>query len=278
MLLFFSTIYSIIVVWIFCEKVASCYRYFKNNKEVPIPWKQLLLPVLPAESAKPPPISSKEFDCVAIVSRNTDGKLNTVANQIHTTTNCECIPFTGDVSDFAFVEECVRSLAASGHPVDTLVNNAGISLVGLFQDMTPDEFDRILRINVTSVYNTCHAVIPDMVRNQYGRILNISSVWGLVGASCEVAYSATKGAIKQPDRWHLQGTCPKPYRGQCDCFRCRGHDHERSSVCRREEDALRGNPGRKNGGSRRSRVCISHILAMPDYMTGEILKFDGGWI
>lgn len=61
--------------------------------------------------------------------------------------------------------------------------------------MTPDEFDRILRINVTSVYNTCHAVIPDMVRNQYGRILNISSVWGLVGASCEVAYSATKGAI-----------------------------------------------------------------------------------
>ena len=130
---------------------------------------------------------TKEYDCVAIMSRNTDGKLNTVANQIHTTTNCECIPFTGDVSDFAFVEECVRSLAASGHPVDTLVNNAGISLVGLFQDMTPDEFDRILRINVTSVYNTCHAVIPDMVRNQYGRILNISSVWGLVGASCEVA-------------------------------------------------------------------------------------------
>lgn len=138
---------------------------------------------------------AKEYDCVAIMSRNTDGKLNTVANQIHATTNCECIPFTGDVSDFAFVEDCVRSLATSGHPVDTLVNNAGISLVGLFQDMTPEEFDCILRINVTSVYNTCHAVIPDMVRNQRGRILNISSVWGLVGASCEVAYSATKGAI-----------------------------------------------------------------------------------
>ena len=61
---------------------------------------------------------AKEYDCVAIMSRNTDGKLNTVANQIHATTNCECIPFTGDVSDFAFVEECVRSLAASGHPVD----------------------------------------------------------------------------------------------------------------------------------------------------------------
>ena len=52
---------------------------------------------------------AKEYDCVAIMSRNTDGKLNAVANQIHTTTNCECIPFTGDVSDFAFVEDCVRS-------------------------------------------------------------------------------------------------------------------------------------------------------------------------
>ena len=52
---------------------------------------------------------AKEYDCVAIMSRNTDGKLNTVANQIHATTNCECIPFTGDVSDFAFVEECVRT-------------------------------------------------------------------------------------------------------------------------------------------------------------------------
>lgn len=180
---------------------------------------------------------AKEYDCVAIMSRNTDGKLNAVANQIHTTTNCECIPFTGDVSDFAFVEDCVRSLATSGHPVDTLVNNAGISLVGLFRDLTPEEFDRILRINVTSVYNTCHAVIPDMVRNQHGRILNISSVWGLVGASCEVAYSATKGAINSDDG-ACKGTSPKSYRGQCNCFRCRGHDHERSSVCRGEEDAL----------------------------------------
>ena len=203
---------------------------------------------------------AKEFDCVAIVSRNTDGKLNTVANQIHTTTNCECIPFTGDVSDFAFVEECVRSLAASGHPVDTLVNNAGISLVGLFQDMTPDEFDRILRINVTSVYNTCHAVIPDMVRNQHGRILNISSVWGLVGASCEVAYSATKGAINSLTMALAKELAPSHIAVNCHCFRCGGHDHERSSVCRREEGTLRGNPGRKNGGSRRSRRPVSLIF------------------
>ena len=221
---------------------------------------------------------TKEYDCVAIMSRNTDGKLNTVANQIHATTNCECIPFTGDVSDFAFVEECVRSLAASGHPVDTLVNNAGISLVGLFQDMTPDEFDRILRINVTSVYNTCHAVIPDMVRNQRGRILNISSVWGLVGASCEVAYSATKGAINSLTMALAKELAPSHIAVNAIAFGAvdttmNGHlsVEEKKTLC--EEI-----PAEKMAAPEEAAVCISHILAMPDYMTGEILKFDGGWI
>ena len=207
---------------------------------------------------------AKEYDCVAIMSRNTDGKLNAVANQIHTTTNCECIPFTGDVSDFAFVEDCVRSLATSGHPVDTLVNNAGISLVGLFQDMTPEEFDCILRINVTSVYNTCHAVIPDMVRNQHGRILNISSVWGLVGASCEVAYSATKGAINSLTMALAFGAVDTTMNGHLSV-------EEKKTLC--EEI-----PAEKMAAPEEAAACISHILAMPDYMTGEILKFDGGWI
>ena len=213
---------------------------------------------------------TKEYDCVAIMSRNTDGKLNTVANQIHTTTNCECIPFTGDVSDFAFVEECVRSLAASGHPVDTLVNNAGISLVGLFQDMTPEEFDYILRINVTSVYNTCHAVIPDMVRNQRGRILNISSVWGLVGASCEVAYSATKGAINSLTMALAKELAPSHIAVNAIAFGDLSVE-EKKTLC--EEI-----PAEKMAAPEEAAACISHILAMPDYMTGEILKFDGGWI
>jgi len=221
---------------------------------------------------------AKEYDCVAIMSRNTDGKLNTVANQIHTTTNCECIPFTGDVSDFAFVEECVRSLAASGHPVDTLVNNAGISLVGLFQDMTPEEFDCILRINVTSVYNTCHAVIPDMVRNQYGRILNISSVWGLVGASCEVAYSATKGAINSLTMALAKELAPSNI--QVNAIACGAIDTDMNKFLTEDDmnSLIEEIPAGRLGSGEDVANLIYRLATEHDYLTGQVIQLDGGWI
>ena len=221
---------------------------------------------------------TKEYDCVAIMSRNTDGKLNTVANQIHTTTNCECIPFTGDVSDFAFVEECVRSLAASGHPVDTLVNNAGISLVGLFQDMTPEEFDRILRINVTSVYNTCHAVIPDMVRNQRGRILNISSVWGLVGASCEVAYSACKGGINSFTKALAKELAPSNI--QVNAIACGVIDTQMNACFSEEERAELADeiPAGRFGTPEETAHLAVQLATGNEYLTGQIITLDGGWL
>ena len=221
---------------------------------------------------------AKEYDCVAIISRNTDGKLNAVANQIHTTTNCECIPFTGDVSDFAFVEDCVRSLVTSGHPVDTLVNNAGISLVGLFQDMTPEEFDCILRINVTSVYNTCHAVIPDMVRNQRGRILNISSVWGLVGASCEVAYSATKGAINSLTMALAKELAPSGI--QVNAVACGAIDTEMNGHLSDYDKAELAEeiPAGRFGNPQEVAELVKSLSGINNYLTGQIITLDGGWI
>ena len=221
---------------------------------------------------------AKEYDCVAIMSRNTDGKLNTVANQIHATTNCECIPFTGDVSDFAFVEECVRSLAASGHPVDTLVNNAGISLVGLFQDMTPDEFDRILRINVTSVYNTCHAVIPDMVRNQYGRILNISSVWGNVGASMETAYSASKGAVNSLTRALAKELAPSNI--AVNAIACGVIDTDMNRCFSEEElqALIEEIPADRLGQPEEVGLLALKLAESPLYLTGQIITMDGGFL
>ena len=222
---------------------------------------------------------AKEYDCVAIMSRNTDGKLNAVANQIHTTTNCECIPFTGDVSDFAFVEDCVRSLATSGHPVDTLVNNAGISLVGLFQDMTPEEFDCILRINVTSVYNTCHAVIPDMVRNQRGRILNISSVWGLVGASCEVAYSACKGGVNAFTRALAKELAPSNI--QVNAIACGVIDTDMVRVLGEEtlRELAEQTPLGRLGRPEDIAAAVSYLASdKASFITGQVLAVDGAFV
>ena len=79
--------------------------------------------------------------------------------------------------------------------VDILVNNAGISHIGLLEDMTIDEWNRIIGVNLTSVFSASKLALPHMIHQKSGKILNISSIWGNVGASCEVAYSACKGGI-----------------------------------------------------------------------------------
>ena len=99
------------------------------------------------------------------------------------------------MGDFSFCQEVFAKAHRHGLYPDLVINNAGISYIGLLQDMSPEEWDRIVRTNLTSVFNCSKLAIPHMLEQKSGKILNISSVWGNVGASCEVAYSATKGGI-----------------------------------------------------------------------------------
>jgi 3-oxoacyl-[acyl-carrier protein] reductase len=79
--------------------------------------------------------------------------------------------------------------------VDLLVNNAGLGCSGLIQEMSLEQWQDLLQINLTSVFTTTQRVLPGMIQKKCGNIINISSIWGMCGASCEVAYSATKAAI-----------------------------------------------------------------------------------
>ena len=107
----------------------------------------------------------------------------------------EVLSILADVSDYESCKSLLTEANEHFGPIDLLINNAGISHIGLFQDMTPDEWQRVMNVNIGSVMNLCHLVIPSMVHRHHGRIINISSVWGNVGASCEAVYSASKGAI-----------------------------------------------------------------------------------
>lgn len=103
--------------------------------------------------------------------------------------------FRADVSDKNAVENMYAEVKAKLGAVGILVNNAGIAEQALFSDITEEMWDRMFAVNVKGAYNCTQAVLPEMIHEKWGRIINVSSIWGIAGASCEVHYSASKAAL-----------------------------------------------------------------------------------
>lgn len=103
--------------------------------------------------------------------------------------------YKADVSNEFEVNNMVNWTEKNVGEIDVLVNNAGIAQQKLFTDITTNDWQKMMNVNVGSVFNCCKAVLPNMIKNKKGKIINISSMWGQVGASCEVHYSASKAAV-----------------------------------------------------------------------------------
>lgn len=130
-------------------------------------------------------------DRVAFIYRTREAEAQEVAGATG------AVALRADISD---PDEVRRALAeaeaALGGGIDVLVNNAAVSHIGQLQDMTDEAWRRVLDTNLSGAFYLSRGVVPGMVRRQYGRIVHIGSMWGKVGASCEVAYSATKAGIR----------------------------------------------------------------------------------
>ncbi len=100
-----------------------------------------------------------------------------------------------DLTDESAVNAVSSNILADLGHIDTVINNAGISFTGLVTDFSGDDFDKIFSVNVKSMFMLNNALLPHMINRKSGEIINISSIWGVCGASCEVLYSATKSAI-----------------------------------------------------------------------------------
>ena len=100
-----------------------------------------------------------------------------------------------DVADSDALDKAVKQAQSKLGDIDLLVNNAAISFAGLFTDIAGEDWQRMLNVNVNGAFNATKSVLPQMIKNKRGKIINISSVWGQVGASCEVHYSTTKAAL-----------------------------------------------------------------------------------
>jgi len=108
---------------------------------------------------------------------------------------CEVMMVQADVADARSAEAMFAEVEKRFGAVDVLVNNAGAALQKLFCDTTGEEFERLFGVNVKGVFHCCRAAAPGMIRRQHGKIINVSSIWGIAGASCEVCYSASKAAV-----------------------------------------------------------------------------------
>ncbi len=189
-----------------------------------------------------------------------------------------CLAFMGDMGDMARCEELFAQIKKQFGTLDVLVNNAGISYIGLLQEMTEEDWDRVIRTNLTSVFHLSKLAIPDMVAQQYGKIINISSVWGNVGASCEVAYSATKGAVNAFTKALAKELAPSNI--QVNAVACGAIDTEMNQFL--EEDELIALvdqiPTGRLGRAEEVADLVYHLGYKNAYLTGQVIGLDGGWI
>lgn len=194
------------------------------------------------------------------------------------TLGASCLALSGDVGDYEQTRDIFEKIHQTFGSVDILVNNAGIAHLGLLTDMSHTQWNQVIQTNLTSVFNCCHQAIPDMVRQKSGKIINISSVWGNVGASCEVAYSAAKGGINAFTRALAKELAPSSI--QVNAIAC-GVIDTAMNMCLTEDDRqalVEEIPACRMGQPDEVAELIYALATGQNYLTGQVITLDGGWI
>ena len=204
-------------------------------------------------------------------------RLETLAHEIEEFGGT-CTPVPGDVSNPDEVRRIFQVIDQECDGIDVLINNAGIAWFGLLTDMSDTEWDTILSTNLSSVFYCCRAAVPYMVSQKKGKILNISSMWGTVGASCEVAYSATKSGIHGLTRALAKELAPSNI--QVNAIACGVIDTEMNGRLNEEErqELMEEIPVGRFATPEEVAELALKLTDTPAYMTGQIIGMDGGFI
>lgn len=182
-----------------------------------------------------------------------------------------------DVRDFPAVEETLRSIENTSGGIDILVNNAGIAQQKLFTDLTDEDWREMTDTDLGGVFACCRAALPGMIRRKWGRIINISSMWGQSGGSCEVHYSAAKAGVigltkalaKETALSGVTVNCVSP--GAVDtAMMAPFSEEDRKALCEEIPMGRLGTP--------QEVAAAVAFLASPDasYITAQVLGVNGG--
>lgn len=184
----------------------------------------------------------------------------------------------GDVGSSPDVEKMFAQIKKEGRHIDLLINNAGIAHMGLLHDMTDEEWNRILNTNLSSVFYCCRKAIPGMLKAGGGVILNVSSMWGRVGASYEVAYSASKAGVNGLTRALAKELAPNNIQVNALAFGVIDTDMNQMLSKEDRENLAYEIPIGRFASSEEAAQMIWDTVNTPFYMTGQIIGFDGGYI
>ncbi len=185
------------------------------------------------------------------------------------------LPIRCDVSEEAQVEAAFSQIP----DVDVLINNAGISEYGLIQDTDPAKFRRVMDVNVTGTYLCIRAVLPFMLKKHAGVILNTASMWGLVGASCEAAYSASKAAVIGLTKALAKELGPSGIRVNAVAPGVIETDMLKSFTASDMEDLRQETPLQRLGRPEDVADAFWYLASEnASFLTGEILNLSGGFV
>jgi 3-oxoacyl-[acyl-carrier protein] reductase len=218
---------------------------------------------------------AKEGCDLVLCCRNNIESLTELAAELSGKYGVECSAYACDVSDY----DQVKELSEKAGDVDILINNAGVAWLGLLTDMEVDDWKRVMGTNLDSLFYTCKTFVPGMVRKKSGQIINISSVWGSVGASCEVAYSASKGGVDSFTRALAKELAPSGISVNAVSCGVIDTDMNRNHLSGEELKELEEEiPAGRMGKTSEVAELVVRISQSPSYMTGQVIKIDGGWI
>ncbi|WP_099466777.1 elongation factor P 5-aminopentanone reductase [Konateibacter massiliensis] len=218
------------------------------------------------------------FQRIIIAGNKSEKELYELKDLLEEEYHCVCHAFIGDLGEASQADRLFEEIQAKHGSVDILVNNAGISYVGLLADMNTEEWNRVIHTNLSSVFYCSKNAIPQMVHKKEGKIINISSVWGIYGASCEVAYSASKGGVNAFTKALAKELAPSNI--QVNAIACGVIDTEMNQFLDGQERAslIEEIPAGKFAKPSEVADLVYDISVGHSYLTGQIIQLDGGWL
>lgn len=189
------------------------------------------------------------------------------------------IAVQADVAVRAQVDAMVRTVEAAFGPVDVLVNNAGVAGQALFQDVTDALWERYFAVNLNGARHTIQAVLPHMLHEKRGAIVNISSIWGQHGASCEVTYSCTKHALIGLTRSLAMELAPSGIRVNCVAPGVIDTDMVKVLGDETLRDLAEQTPLGRLGTPEDIAEAVAYLVSdRASFVTGQVLAVDGAFV